>query len=141
MITNSLFALAVRAIPPGAPRLHFLADFIETANEPFSMTNFESCGSPSCIMGWAAHFWGSDDSRHTSDHEGFRAIFGITDRDLAIYEARLADEIAYARRGLLALSQISRRHAANMLRHFAKTGDVDWLATAPRDEPSPALED
>lgn len=128
---TDLLALAVRAIPPGAPRLNFLADFIETANEPFSMSNFSACGSPQCIMGWALHFWGDPDDPQSADLAGFRAIFGITDRDLAIYEARLADEIAYARHSRVCLSRISRRHAANMLRHFAKTGTVDWPGTAP----------
>lgn len=139
MINSIPFTLAVRAIPPGPARLNFLADFIESGAEPFSMSHFSTCESPQCIMGWAVHFWGSPDQRSTADHEGFRAIFGITDRDLAIYETRLADEIAYARRSGMILSRISRKHAANMLRRFATGGDVDWLASTPKDEPPSIL--
>lgn len=131
MTSDTLLRLAVRAIPPGAPRLNFLADFIESAEEPFSMSNFSTCESPQCIMGWAVHFWGDPDDPQSADLAGFRAIFGITDRDLAIYETRLADEIAYARRSRKSLSRITREHAANMLRRFATGGAVDWNASDP----------
>ena len=74
------------------------------------------CGSPACLLGWAEHIFGRDayDALDLSFPDETVALFTPENR-----HARFGagpDEYGH----------ITAQHAAAVLRHAAKTGEIDW---------------
>lgn len=121
-----------------------LADFIEALPEDsFDMSTCvkegqthpnETCGSPSCIAGWAA--WEQQDRPHyiTDNERSWNSgnnnlinsalkYFGIIATD---ERQRVMNELFRGNYGDMANRRLSRADAAQVLRTFAHTGNIEW---------------
>jgi hypothetical protein len=103
-------------------RILLLADVIEKqphtqfhARSGFNMRTYtHSCGSPSCIAGWAAELF--TENIEGSIFANAQAALDITDRQAS--NLFMVDEIPW--------SDITPAHAARTLRNLAATGEVQW---------------
>lgn len=128
---------ALRALPGGKPRILALADLIENLPHTrqaggFNMNYFRHlCGSPSCIMGWAYFIWGDPDAPDFgAELDGMRCLLGR--RNLSPEEREAAHHLAYGPEDLDLLS-VTPAHAADTLRYYAETGEVDWSAISSQE--------
>lgn len=129
MLTDERLA-ELRALPGGKPRILALADLIESLPHArrkggFHMNYFRhTCGTPSCIMGWAYFIWGASDRMpFGAESDGMRCL--LDRRDLTEEERQAAWRIALAPE-CPNLNFITPTQAAACLRHYAETGVVDW---------------
>lgn len=109
-------------------RINALADMIEvmphttvSAEEGFSMANWShDCGTPACIAGWAAYL--AKGPGVLINHSCYDVAADFLDINVC-----LADELFEPRLGDVDLwDEIEPKHAAEVLRHLAQTGNVDW---------------
>lgn len=111
-------------------RINALADLIEKQphskkSDPsgFNMEYWQhTCGTPSCIAGWAVHMSGKDINVGT--------VMGDAQRWLGLNDV-IGDSLFMAN-GLRSGKRwfIQPAYAAAVLRHLAATGDVDWFIGA-----------
>lgn len=108
--------------------IHKLANHIETLPHSFydeggfSMECYtHTCGSPSCIAGWAIYL---------SNHSLTIADNGTDGDSLHALAAAILDISDYTANELftpnLRWADITPRQAATTLRHLAATGSVEW---------------
>lgn len=83
----------------------------------FNMSNWH-CGTTGCIAGWACDVFGNGNEPFYTDEIQFDAavLLGLPHH--------IADDLFVPTDG--ALTDIKPKHAANVLRHLAETGEVDW---------------
>jgi hypothetical protein len=115
-----------------------VADAIENASLAkkqgigFNMINFFSedrydqtgneCGTTACIAGWAVAMEVGKEIQNMTNLDiktKARRILGLTDSE--------ASDLFYAHDSLRFIGNITAEEAVTVLRHFAKTGHVDWL--------------
>lgn len=100
-----------------------LADLIETV-EDFDMSDYThgpaSCGSPSCIAGWAAWEELNRPKGLRFDECESHATVYLELTDAQAHDLFCGSEPAAALRGITAVE------AARVLRHLAETGEVRW---------------
>ena len=83
------------------------------------------CGTPACISGWAQHMW------PTANDKPLAEILGLTDTQQANrLIVPMSSGTAYFSAQPGERSHITSKHAAAVLRHLARTGDVDWSVGA-----------
>lgn len=110
-------------------RIRELADVIEdqphtsfNAANGFYMDAWEhSCGTPSCIAGWAAHTFGRQVATWEmwDVAEGLLGLSEETSRRLFLGD------------GTFSRGSVTPAHAAAVLRNLADNGVVDWSVGAP----------
>lgn len=90
----------------------------EDAKDGFSMTNYNhSCGTPSCIAGWAA--WEANNRHSVRNGE----VSSLALEHLEISQD-IGEELFYPHG--YSYNRQSPQKAAAVLRHLAATGEVDW---------------
>ena len=118
-----------------AKKILELADVIErqpTVSSRFAGKGFRmadhrhSCGTPSCIMGWASWMFGGDAVDVVDDDAALRNIFSV---DMQIDLTYPVYDYATISANPGEPGHITASHAAAVLRHLAETGEVDWTVT------------
>lgn len=104
-------------------RINALADLIEQqphtsihAMDGFNMSGWtHTCGTPSCIAGWARHMSGQTEP----------SAWTIGEEWLGLTETQ-SDELFLMTDSDISFEDVTPAHAAAVLRHLAATGTVDW---------------
>lgn len=125
----------LRTIAPGPQRIISFALFIEQMPHAypvdgqdypsygFSMHTWGACdwGTPACIGGWIDRVWPSE--YYVTAPMVLSRLTGTVGRDSDHYALFCCAGFS------LLYSSITPRRAAQVLRHFAETGEVDWNIT------------
>ena len=118
-------------------RILEIADLIETGHERmvFDMGVFgdeHPCGTAACIAGWTVARFGESGRAKKIDHRRpLNALFfdgALSVLGLSFPEAQRLFAPNEERDGV-SMAEVTAPHAVRTLRHLAKTGKVDWLAT------------
>ena len=126
-------------------RIRELADVIEKQPDAnrndeglgFAMSDFfHTCGSPSCIAGWASHLFMSDEQcpDFYSTDDVLADVLDIKISE-AIYLSCPENDWANAFALVGEPGHVTPAHAAAVLRHLADTGKLNWYVGAYKHPP------
>ena len=128
MTTQSNWNRALGGDRVKSDRLRLLIGTIERQAEGFDMKFYaNSCGTPGCIAGHAAHLAGVDldTCSGATVHNNARAWLGLSEEQAGALFKPIGVEANYCAREEH-YNFVTKRHALAVLRHFAATGKVDW---------------
>lgn len=125
-------------LPTNVENILRVADYLDDLPDPsaFSMFFFQwpsmgeamhPCGTPSCIAGYACHVHGI--VRHGYDTmEAAQMLFGLSEENARLLFLPEEDRDG---RNFVNRFNINNTQAAQLLRHLATTGLVDWSILGP----------
>lgn len=108
--------------------------------EYFDMSDTVNCGAPACIAGWAAWLQLGQPEELVDNAEpwmhGTNNIVNAALDYLGVEENRgkIADELFCGNHNPYTLRNITAKEAAKTLRHFAKTGEVNWFGAVEAED-------